>query len=166
MISVLKEPRQQISPNAVKMWQMSNAITNFFVFCIIGVLLYLHRHFHWVEWIRFILYIAVIVLIIISIVEIFILPIYRQRTWRYEIDEQYVQLKYGGAINKTHLIIPMTKVQYVNTYQGPILQKFGLSTITIGTMASSHEIPAINETEAIELREKIAFLAQINEANE
>lgn len=90
-------------------------------------------------------------------------PIYLQRTWRYEIEEQHIQIKHG-LFSKHHLIIPMSKVQYVNTNQGPLLRRYGLSTITIGTIASSHEIPAITEEEATALRNRIAQLANINEA--
>ncbi|MBE3569896.1 MAG: PH domain-containing protein [Bacillales bacterium] len=166
MTQMIKEPKQQISPNAVKMWRISDAITYFIAFCIVFILLYFQQYYAWKSWIGLILYILLILLIIFSIVEIVIVPIYRQRTWRYEVDEKYIQLKYGGVLKKTHLIIPMTKVLYVNTNQGPLLRKFGLSTIKIGTMASVHEIPAIPEKKAAELREKIAIFAGISESNE
>lgn len=99
-------------------------------------------------------------------VEVVTVPIYRQRTWRYEVDGNYIQLKYGGVLRKSHLIIPTVKVQYVNTSQGPLSRKYGLSTVKIGTMAYEHEIPAIPVEKAVELREHIAFLAGINESNE
>ncbi|MED0661181.1 PH domain-containing protein [Bacillus smithii] len=166
MTQMIKEPKQQISPNAVKMWRISDAIMYFIALCILLILLYFQQYYEWKSWIRFILCVLLILLIISSIVEIVIVPIYRQRTWRYEVDEKYIQLKYGGVLKKTHLIIPMTKVLYVNTNQGPLLRKYGLSTIKIGTMASVHEIPAIPEKEAAELREKIAMLAGISESNE
>ncbi|PFD36463.1 hypothetical protein CN285_22010 [Bacillus cereus] len=163
---MIKEPQQQISPDAVKMWRISDAITYCISLCIVGVFLFLQHHYDWAEWIRFVLYIIIILFTISSIFEIVILSVYKQRTWRYEIDEQYIQLKHGGKLMKTHLIIPMTKVQYVNTSQGPLLQKFGLSTIKIGTMASEHEIPAIPEKKAIKLRENIASFARVKELNE
>ncbi|ATA58757.1 hypothetical protein GS458_0294 [Geobacillus stearothermophilus] len=166
MTQTIKEPKQQISPNAVKVWRISDAITYFITLCILTVLLYLQHYYDWKNWVGVILYFIVILVIISSIVEIIFVPIYRQKTWRYDVDEKYIQLKYGGVFMKTHLIIPMTKVQYVNTIQGPLLRKFGLSTIKIGTMASVHEIPAIPEKKATELREKIAYLAGVNESDE
>lgn len=57
----------------------------------------------------------------------------------------------------------MTKVQYVHAKQGPLLRKFGLQTITIGTAAGSHEIYAIEESFAKTLREQIAVYARIEE---
>lgn len=163
MSQTIKEPQQRISDNAVKMWRMNSIIEIIVEFAILGILLYLHYHYDWVEWIGHVLYLLIILCIINSIYEIFIQPIYQQRTWRYEVDAQYIQVK-RGAIKKTYLIIPMTKVQYVNTNQGPLLRKYGLATIKIGTMASTHEIPAIPEEDAVELRNHIALLAQISES--
>lgn len=93
-----------------------------------------------------------------------------QRTWRYEIDEDFIQLKHG-FLNRHHTIVPMSRVEYVNTEQGPLLRRFELSVLTIGTLASTHEIPALTLTEATIVRNKIARLAQIdsnhpNEMNE
>ncbi|MEH7461900.1 PH domain-containing protein [Bacillus thuringiensis] len=166
MIEMIKEPKQQISPNAIKVWRISDAITYGIALCVVGIILFLQHYYDWKDWVGFICYIIIALLIISSIFEMSIIPIYRQRTWRYEIDEQYIQLKHGGKLMRTHLIIPMSKVQYVNTNQGPILRKFGLSTLKIGTMASEHEIPAISEEKATELRENIAYLAGINEVSE
>ena len=60
----------------------------------------------------------------------------------------------------------MVKVQYVNTNQGPLLRRFHLSTLSVGTTASTHEIPAIPELTAQELRGKIASFAELSEAEE
>ncbi|OPD59695.1 PH domain-containing protein [Bacillus anthracis] len=163
---MIKEPQQKISPNAIKVWRIGDAITYTTTLCVLGILLFLQNYYDWKAWVGIICYIIIALLVISSIFELSIIPIYRQRTWRYEIDENYIQLKHGGLFMRTHLIIPMAKVQYVNTNQGPILRKFGLSTIQIGTMASEHEIPAISEKKAAELRENIAYLAGINEVNE
>lgn len=165
MTQTIQEPQQRISPDAVKVWRITTVIEDIIGFCVGGVLLYLQHHYDWYEWIGLILYILLILYVIYSIGEIFIFPVYRQRTWRYEIDERHIQLKYG-ALNKSYLIVPMTKVQYVNTEQGPLLRKYGLATIEIGTMASTHDIPAIPEKEAEELRTKIAILAEITESDE
>ncbi|WP_240377056.1 PH domain-containing protein [Bacillus piscicola] len=165
MTQTIEEPQQRISPDAVKVWRMSSLIEDFIAYVVLGALLFLHHSYNWVEWVGLILYILIILGVIHSIYEIFIRPIYQQRTWRYDIDERHIQLKHG-AIKKTHLIVPMTKVQYVNTNQGPLLRRYGLATIKVGTMASSHDIPAIPVKEAEELRTRIAFLAEITETDE
>ncbi|MBM7645441.1 membrane protein YdbS with pleckstrin-like domain [Scopulibacillus daqui] len=161
----MQEPQQRISPNAVKVWRIKSAIECVIGFCILGVLLYLHNHYHWPNWTAVVLYALVVSALFYYAGEILFFPVYRQRTWRYEIDENYIQLKHG-AWKKTHLMIPMTKVQFVNTRQGPLLRQYGLAAIEIGTMASTHKIPAIPEREAEELRSSIAFLAKVTESDE
>src|SRR5699024_8906782 len=93
------------------------------------------------------LYIFLGILINIMIYKITIRPILLHKTWRYDIDENYIQLKYG-FINKHSLIIPMSRVEYVNTNQGPILRYYNLSVLTIGTITSANQIPAIPVAEA------------------
>ena len=158
----IQEPQQRISRNAVKVWRISSMIGHLITLSILGGLVFLHNRYDWVEWVGYILFILVILVLLHAVYGIFIYPVYQQRTWRYAINEHYVQLKHG-VLEKSHIIVPMTKVQYVNTNQGPILRRYKLATVTIGTMASSHEIPAIPEREAMELRNHIAFLAKITE---
>lgn len=160
----IEEPKQRISPNAIKVWRISNLISNVIVLAILAGILTSQIYFDWYHWIGVVLYIIIALVILNAIYEHFIEPVYQQKTWRYEIDEQYIQIKHG-LFSKHHLIVPMTKIEYVNTNQGPLLRRYGLSTITIGTIASSHEIPAIPEAEAKELRNKIAFLAKINDTD-
>lgn len=163
---MIKDPHQRISTDAVKVWRISDAITYFVMLCILIIFLLLQYHYGWKDWIRILLYLLMILLVVSSVLEIIVIPIYKQRNWRYDVDEQYIQLKRGGAFFKVHLIIPISKVQYVDTHQGPLLQKYGLSTVKIATMASEHEIPAIPEKKAKKLRDRIAFLSGICEQRE
>lgn len=165
IIQTIKEPQKQISPNAVKVWRISNLISNSIFLVILAGILFLQIYFDWYKWIGLALTIIIILVFLNALFEIFIVPIFQQRTWRYEIDEQHIQIKHG-LFRKYHLIVPMTKVEYVNTNQGPLLRRYRLSSITIGTIASSHEIPSIPENEATALRTKIARLAEINETDE
>lgn len=162
MTEIIKEPEQRISPAAIKVWRIRAGVLDGFIFIALGVLLYLNHRFDWAEWLDIIFYILLVLAVIYAVYNILIRPIYLQRTWRYEIDEEHIQLKHG-ALRQSHLIVPMTKVQYVETNQGPLLRKYKLRTITIGTMASSHDIPALPEQEATKLRSRIAFLAEITD---
>ncbi|MFC4619512.1 PH domain-containing protein [Camelliibacillus cellulosilyticus] len=161
----LKEPDRRISPNAVKVWRISATIGHAIAVIIIGVVLYLQHRFDWVDWLMPILYGLGAIVIVHAIYRLFFYPIYQQRTWRYSVDESFVQLKHG-SLEKTYVIVPMTKVQYVNTSQGPLMRRYGLMSVTIGTMASSHDIPALPEQEAEALCTRIAYLAQISEPDE
>ena len=71
-----------------------------------------------------------------------------------------MELQEGIFIVKRTLI-PMIRVQHVDTVQGPILRKYQLASVIINTAATSHEIPALEESEAEELRRLISNLARV-----
>lgn len=158
----INEPLQRISPKATTMWKMSNTIGHGITLLILAILLYMEIAFSWRDWIGWILYIVTVLIMISAVYSILIEPSILQRTWRYEVDDEHIQLKHG-AFTQTHTLIPITKVEYVTTNQGPLLRKFGLYDIKIGSVTTSHNIPAIPAEEALALRAKIAHLAKIKE---
>lgn len=89
-----------------------------------------------------------------------IVPYIRWRHWRYAIDEHEIDLK-RGILVITRTLIPIKRVQHVDTRQGPILRHYGLATVTISTAATTHEIPALSEEVADEARNRISNLARI-----
>src|SRR5699024_2142110 len=105
---------------------------------------------------------AVAVSILATYVFVFLIPKLRWRRWRYEVFEQEIYIQHGILI-VTRTLVPMIRVQYVDTQQGPILKNFRLATVTISTAATTHEIPALLEEDASELRDRISELARVDE---
>lgn len=161
MYSQMNAPQKRLSKDAVKVWIISETITNLIGFMILGVLLYLDYRFSWKEWIGWIL-IGIIAISVLGAVWSFINPFLLYKNWRYDVDEEFLQLK-SGVLNEEHQLVPMTKVQSVATKQGPLLRKYGLCSISIETMGSSHTIPALSKDVAIKLRNQIAHYAKIKE---
>lgn len=93
---------------------------------------------------------------------VFLIPKLRYRRWRYEIFEQEIYIQHGILI-VTRTIIPMIRVQHVDTQQGPILKRYHLATVSISTAATTHEIPALREEDASNLRDRISTLARVDE---
>lgn len=164
MLVNIKEPQNRISSRAIRVWIISEVIQNIIGFAVLGVLFYLNVLFSWKEWIGWVLIILLFVSIPAAIWSI-ISPFIKYKSWRYDVDEEYVQMK-SGVWQEKHLLIPMTKVQSVETVQGPIMRKYGLYSVTMGTMGSSHTIPALPEGEAVSLRNQIAKYAKIKEEDE
>jgi membrane protein YdbS with pleckstrin-like domain len=158
----IDEPTETISPAAVKVWRISNTIGHFSVLLIIAILLVCTELFNWYRWIGIVLYLLGGLFILSAIFSILIEPIYLQRTWRYKIDPQFVQLKHGKW-TVHHTLIPMEKVEYVRTEQGPIMRRYDLYNIEIGTTSSNHEIPAIPSDEAKKLKWQIAMYAKLTD---
>lgn len=87
-------------------------------------------------------------------------PEIRYRRWRWEVTEVEVRLRHGLIIIES-TVIPMVRIQHVDTSQGPIMRAFDLSDVKVSTAAGSHSIPALAEQDAAELRDKIAVLARV-----
>ena len=98
--------------------------------------------------------------LIITISTTTILPALRWKRWRYEVDEHEVDLRRGIFIIKRTLI-PIKRVQHVDTRQGPILRNYSLSTVAITTAATTHEIPALDDETADEVRNQISNFARL-----
>lgn len=82
--------------------------------------------------------------------------------WRWEVTDDEVRLQHGlFVIQRT--VIPMVRVQHVDTSQGPIMRAFDLSEVRVWTAAGSHAIPALSEAEASKLRDRIAVLARVSD---
>ncbi len=75
-----------------------------------------------------------------------VLPLVRWRTWRYEVRDQEIDLL-RGAVVVTRTLIPMTRVQHVDTRRTPLSDFFDLRAVTVHTAADSHAIPALRPGE-------------------
>jgi membrane protein YdbS with pleckstrin-like domain len=87
------------------------------------------------------------------------LPILRWRTWRYEIREHEIDLRHG-ALRVRRTLIPMTRVQHVESERTVLSDLFELRAVTVHTAAGEHKIPALRVGEAATMRDRIALLAR------
>ncbi|WP_423408773.1 PH domain-containing protein [Heyndrickxia sp. MSNUG] len=153
----ISEPQKRISERALTVWKISACLHSLVVWLIAGGLITLTVLFDWPYWI---IGAALMVAALYSYIFIFFLPTLRWKRWRYEVREQEIELQYGVFIIKKTLI-PMIRVQHVDTQQGPLLRKYRLSTVTVSTAATVHEIPALDMEEAENLRTSISRLARV-----
>src|SRR5699024_11717083 len=77
---------------------------------------------------------------------VYLIPALRYRRWRYVIFEQEIYIQHGILI-RTRTLIPMIRVQHVDTEQGPILKGLKLVTRTVRTAARGHDILYLEEEE-------------------
>ncbi|MCP3029855.1 PH domain-containing protein [Halobacillus sp. A1] len=156
--------RKRLSNQAVKVWIVTEITATIFVLLVVGVVLWASLHLDWPLWIRWSFF-------FFAVFPIFLLPwsMYRPfllyRNWRYDVSVEFLRLK-RGALKEVHDLIPMSKVQHVRMEQGPLLKKYGLCTIKVQTISSSHEIPMLPKDIAVQLKERIAFHARIVEESE
>jgi uncharacterized protein len=154
-----EEPQKRISPKALKVWKLHGVIQSAVLALAVAGVGVLTWFFGWPVWITAA---AIGVLLLFIYLMIFFLPTMRWKRWRYEVREQEIELQRGFIFVKRTLV-PMVRVQHVDTVQGPLLKRYHLSTITISTAATVHEIPALDTGEADELRHSISMLARVAE---
>lgn len=152
-------PKFQISQKALKVWKLSALIQSLIFLAAAGGITFAVFYFDWPIWIAIV---SLGIWLIFSIIFIFITPKIQHRTWRYEVHENEIDIQSGLFVVK-RVLVPMVRVQHVNTKQGPLLRKNNLATVTIHTAATVHEIPALDVEEADQLRDFISKLARVTE---
>jgi uncharacterized protein len=95
----------------------------------------------------------------VAVVGIGLVPELRWARWRYEVRDEEIDLRHG-TVRITRTLVPMLRVQHVDTTQGPLDQALGLATVVVHTAAGTTTIPALTEGDAGRLRDRIAALAR------
>ena len=86
-------------------------------------------------------------------------PELRWRRWRWEVRPDAIDIRHGTlTIERT--LVPMLRVQHVDTTRGLVEQALDLATVKVHTAAGSHVIPLLTVADAGEVRDRIAALAQ------
>lgn len=151
------EPKERLAPQAVALWRLEGALTSAF-FLVIGAI---------ASW--FLLapvdaplalgILPVAVALLVAVVLVGLAPGVRWRRWRYEIGETEVDLQ-RGLFYITRTLVPLARVQHVDTQQGPLERSFGLATVIFHTAAGPNKIPSLTNAVAADVRDRIAELTR------
>ncbi|MGI8484583.1 MAG: PH domain-containing protein [Thermomicrobiales bacterium] len=157
---VIPLPEERLDPRASTIWLINNLIATGIVTIIASAIMYVlyrwrHTDLIWVIGIP-------VALLILQLIASWIDVIVRYRQWRFEIRADEVDLKHG-FITHTRQLVPMSRIQHVDTRQGPLERHYGLSSVIFYTAAGSMEIPALSVARAGEVRNQIAALAKVHD---
>ena len=95
----------------------------------------------------------------LGVFSVFVAPGVRWRRWRYEIRPDEVDLQRGvWWVSRT--LVPLARIQHVDTRQGPLQRRYGLSTVVFHTAAGPNQIPELSTPIAAEARDRIADLTR------
>lgn len=153
------QPQYQLPKKAVTVWRLYGFFQTIFLALLAAGAVFLTMKFDWPIWIQWTLITVVLLSIVCSII---VFPSIRWNVWRYEVREQEIEIQSGLFVVKRTLI-PMVRVQHVDTEQGPILKKYNLANISISSAATTHTIPMLELEDADLLRMKISELARVAE---
>jgi uncharacterized protein len=100
-----------------------------------------------------------VAVLVVGVLAVVIEPRLRWQRWRYEIRENEIDLRTGlFTIRRT--LVPIRRVQHVDTESGPLQGAFGLATVSFHTAAGATEIPALERGEAELVRRRVGELAR------
>lgn len=151
------EPSQTLDPRALTVWRLNAMMASLFIWVPAGIFLAI-SYFADFLWPWSLLVLALVVLL--TVLQVFVIPPLEWRRWRYEVTEREIDMQRGVFVT-TRTLVPMSRVQHVDTQQGPLLRYYGLSAVTITTAGGGHEIPGLSEDVAAEVRDRIAALAGV-----
>lgn len=90
---------------------------------------------------------------------VLVVPAVIWRRWRYEVRETEIDLQ-RGLFKVRRTLVPMTRVQHVDTQHGPLQRMLGLSTVIFYTAAGANSIPQLASPVADAVRDRIAELTK------
>ena len=151
------EPADRLDPRAKMLWRLTGALQALPIL-IAGA--FGSYAFFWRAGVP--LSLAVLPLLgalVLAVLLVFVLPPLLWRRWRYEIRPLEVDLQ-RGLVRMTRTLVPMARVQHVDTRRGPLQRRLGLSTVIFYTAAGPNEIPQLASGTADEVRDRIAELTR------
>jgi membrane protein YdbS with pleckstrin-like domain len=126
----LVDPAHPPSRKAPLVWAIGAAIP--WLMLVVGQLVWfaLDRRLLWLHAA------AAAVTVLGAVVFVAVVPLWRYRVHRWDMDSRAVYTRSGWLIQERR-IAPISRVQTVDTYRGPLDRLFGLANVTVTTASSA-----------------------------
>lgn len=150
-------PAHRLDPRMLRVWYLSDVVAMAVVAALAVAAWLVVSHLGGdVFWI----YLVAGVVEAICLGDLLVSPRVEYATWRFDVTPTDVDL-YHGVFVKKRVLVPLVRVQHVQTKQGPLLRAHGLASVTVSTAGESFEIPGLAEADAEALRDRVAELARL-----
>ena len=151
------EPERRLDPRAKLLWRFTGALQAAPI--LLGGAFGSYVLFGWAGATPYLAVLPAVAALALAVLFVFVLPPLVWRRWRYEIRPLEVDVQ-RGLLRVTRTLVPMTRVQHVDTRRGPLQRRLGLSTVVFYTAAGPNEIPQLAQDTASEVRDRIAELTR------
>ena len=153
----LPEPTQRLAPAARNLWRTNGVLRS--VVLAVAALAVSGPLSNWDDRPGFLMPLLWALVALAAVVQVGIEPELRWRRWRYEIRPEEIDIRRGTwSIKRT--LVPMARVQHVDTESGVMQQGFDLATVSFHTAAGEIEIPQLTLADAAAVRDRIAAFAR------
>ena len=151
------EPSERLDPRARVVWRISAALN--MLPLLVGAGFATFALLNWADVSTPLAILPVFAVLALTVVSVFVAPGLRWRRWRYEIRPDEVDLQRGvWWVSRT--LVPLARIQHVDTRQGPLQRRYGLSTVVFHTAAGPNQIPELSTPIAAGVRDRIADLTR------
>lgn len=155
--------KNQLPSSIKKVWKKTSIIT-FVIASIIGlvslgVFFYFENLTRFWQWLIGIYFAIVLIIFLLN----FFLIAYRYNYFRYEMTEKEIIFQ-KGFIFRSITSVPFSRIQHIETEQGPLLRQEQLMELIIYTAATNHQIAGLSMKEAQQLRQSL--LVKVEEVTE
>ena len=151
------EPKQRLNPRAKLLWRVTGTLQA--VPVLLGGVFGSYVLYASAEVAPYLAVLPVLGALALAVLLVVVLPTLLWWRWRYEIRPLEVDLQ-RGLVRVTRTLVPMARVQHVDTRRGPLQRRLGLATVVFYTAAGPNEIPQLAQKTAAEVRDRIAELTQ------
>jgi membrane protein YdbS with pleckstrin-like domain len=127
----LRPPAHRVDPAARWLWAAEGAVVTVVVAAVVIVLSIVLPD-DTPQWFEVLLAVARWLLVPLGLVAVLIEPLWRFRVHRWEVTEQAVYTL-EGWLTRTWRIVPISRIQTVDTTRGPLQQLLGLTSIRVRT---------------------------------
>ena len=151
------EPAERLDPRAKTLWRITGALGAL-------PLLVVGAFIGWsllrvVEAPLLLGVVPFLAALVLFVVLVGVIPDLRWRRWRYEIRDEEVDLQ-RGIFWVSRTLVPLARIQHVDTQSGPLQRRFGLATVVFYTAAGGNQIPELSAPVAAEVRDRISELTR------
>ena len=147
---------EHLDPKVALLWQLNAALGWVFWMVLAAVALFLaDRSPAW----------ALVLLVPAAAYTLYVPP-RRYRHWTFRVDEVDVRVAHGW-LWRTESVVLHSRIQHVDTRQGPVERMMGLATVvvfTAGSVGAMVGIPGLAVTRAEELRDQLVRLSGTDDA--
>lgn len=151
------EPAERLDPRAKTLWRITGVLNMLPLLVGAGFVSWALPRFGGVSF--FVGVLPVLAVLALAVFVVGVAPGLRWRRWRYEIRLDEVDLQ-RGILWITRTLVPLARIQHVDTRQGPLQRRFGLSTVIFYTAAGPNQIPELSTPVAAQARDRIAALTR------
>lgn len=129
-IAGMADPAHPPSRRAPLLWALGGAIP--WLILAVGQLVWiaLDQRLLWLHWL------CAVGTVVGAAIAVAVVPLWRYRVHRWEISPQAVYTRTGWLVQERR-IVPISRVQTVDTYRGPLDRLLGLANVTVTTASSA-----------------------------